>query len=246
MNNPDSSPTGCAWNSFPRLQISQGVYDPIRQLYSYSCGIQFISSAHEFPNATGAWCAFYCDPVNVDTDRPSGACICFPCRIIRNAQDVTASRDVHMGEDLKEDPESPVGEAETVELVSVRLNPEVVPARFPRYRHPSHRHRLFMLTGRERSCDNISCRRNIELEETIFSCIRCGFDLCQRCFQLDSEVHVPLSAGDARICDSTITPVELGVVVHPDMARPETPVDREENVVVGQYNDMEHPVQYSL
>jgi hypothetical protein len=37
------------------------------------------------------------------------------------------------------------------------------------------------------------------------------------------------------------------------MARPETPeakdevhVDSEENVVVGQYNDMEHPVQYSL
>lgn len=97
-------------------------------------------------------------------------------------------------------------------IVSDRLNPNSVPSIFTRYRHPGHRHRLFMMTGiTGRQCDHTMCKKSIAGPETIFSCFRCNFDLCSKCFQLDTEVTVPLSPRDAEVNETTVTPVTLPV-----------------------------------
>jgi hypothetical protein len=82
-----------------------------------------------------------------------------------------------------------------------------IPPRFTRYRHPSHKHRMFMLRGLERVCDNSNCKHDIEEDETVFTCFKCDFDLCQTCFQLDSETVVPLSKDDENIHDKTVEPL---------------------------------------
>ena len=74
-----------------------------------------------------------------------------------------------------------------------------VPDRFPRYRHGSHPHRLYVLFGiPNHRCDNANCRRPITSLETRFSCMRCDFDLCDRCFQLGPEVCVPINEDEDR------------------------------------------------
>jgi hypothetical protein len=93
--------------------------------------------------------------------------------------------------------------------LSVRLNPTKVPAKFTRYRHPSHHHRLFMLTGIvNHHCDNKNCQKQIGSRDTIFSCFRCDFDLCDACFQMQTcETEVPLAQDDATVDDTTVTPL---------------------------------------
>jgi len=94
--------------------------------------------------------------------------------------------------------------------MSVPLNTEQVPSRFTRYRHPSHKHRLFMLKGlANHCCDNTSCNKSISQRDTIFRCFRCDFDLCERCFQLGSTKCVPLSPRDADVDETTIRPLNF-------------------------------------
>ena len=83
--------------------------------------------------------------------------------------------------------------------MEVKLNPymDSIPERFPRYRHNSHPHRLYVLFGKpNHKCDNENCRKIIGTLETRFSCFRCNFDLCQECFQLDCENPVPINVDE--------------------------------------------------
>jgi len=100
--------------------------------------------------------------------------------------------------------------------LTIKINPEKVPQKFTRYRHPSHQHKLFMLTGLiDHRCDNLHCRRLILGRETIFSCFRCNFDLCDICFQLSGDVEVPLSREDKDVDENTVRPLStfLNVVL---------------------------------
>jgi len=90
--------------------------------------------------------------------------------------------------------------------LTIKLNPTVVPSKFTRYRHPSHKHKLFMVTGlSNHRCDNENCRKNICRNETIFSCFRCNFDLCDMCFQLNTvESEIPLAQDDIDVNETTV------------------------------------------
>lgn len=84
-------------------------------------------------------------------------------------------------------------------VTELKLNPymDSIPERFPRYRHNSHPHRLYVMFGKpNHSCDNQNCRKVIDTLETRFSCFRCNFDLCQECFQLDCENPVPINVDE--------------------------------------------------
>lgn len=97
---------------------------------------------------------------------------------------------------------------------TLSLNPYLsdVPEFFHRYRHPAHRHKLALLTKlRGHRCDNDNCDRNIPATDTIFSCLICDYDLCERCFQLNTEFEVPLSPTDSTIDERTIRPL---IVAH--------------------------------
>jgi len=105
-------------------------------------------------------------------------------------------------------------EPEVTPFLSIKLNPEKIPEKFTRYRHPSHRHKLFMLTGlTSRKCDNLNCEKHIGRMDTIFSCFRCDFDLCANCFQLDTVNQVPLSPRDSEVNECTIKPLSENLTV---------------------------------
>jgi hypothetical protein len=101
----------------------------------------------------------------------------------------------------------------------VRLNPTVIPAKYTRYRHPSHCHRLFITKGCEhRDCDNRNCRTDImPPDATIFRCFKCDFDLCSLCFQLDSldGYMVPLAEDDETIDENIVIPLRVLLSVNP-------------------------------
>ena len=92
---------------------------------------------------------------------------------------------------------------------TIKLNPAIVPAKFIRYRHPSHKHRLFMVISFGHNyCNNLNCRINIAQGKTIFRCFRCDYDLCEKCFQLDfNEDMVPLADDDKTVNETTIRPI---------------------------------------
>lgn len=89
-----------------------------------------------------------------------------------------------------------------------KLNPFLneVPDFFQRFRHGSHKHRLFAVFGNDnRVCDNSNCEIRISSQDTHFMCPRCDFDLCQKCFRLDSSTHTPLADDDDEIDDRIFT-----------------------------------------
>jgi hypothetical protein len=92
---------------------------------------------------------------------------------------------------------------------NVRLNDTVVPAKFTRYRHPSHRHRLFMIISQGHNyCNNKNCNMNITSNKTMFRCFRCDYDLCGNCFQLGTKGDpVPLGPDDNDVDETTINPI---------------------------------------
>lgn len=100
-------------------------------------------------------------------------------------------------------------ELKTVSGLYLGINPTKVPLKFKRYYHPSHCHKLFMLTGlRGHRCDNLNCSKHIQTNETIFSCFRCDFDLCDICFQLGSNTpNVSLASDDKDIDETTVRPL---------------------------------------
>ncbi len=83
-----------------------------------------------------------------------------------------------------------------------------LPAKFTRYKHPSHRHRLFMLVNR--IDDSIECNGGDDCEnripecgDTIFTCFDCEYDLCLGCFSRPfKEEEEKLSPSDDEIDDS--------------------------------------------
>ena len=91
----------------------------------------------------------------------------------------------------------------------VRLNETVVPAKFTRYRHPSHCHRLFMIISMGHNyCNNKNCNMNIKCNKTMFRCFRCDYDLCGNCFQLGAKGDpVPLAPDDNDVDETTINPI---------------------------------------
>lgn len=98
---------------------------------------------------------------------------------------------------------------ETPPTFPVKLNTEIIPAKFSRYRHPSHSHKLFMTIARTRlRCDNLNCRRDITPGSTSFSCVRCDFDLCEFCFQLAGDHEVPISPRDSEVNEVTARPLD--------------------------------------
>ena len=94
-------------------------------------------------------------------------------------------------------------------LNKVRLNDTVVPAKFTRYRHPSHCHRLFMIISLGHNyCNNKNCNMNIKCNKTMFRCFRCDYDLCGNCFKLGTKGDpVPLSPDDNDVDETTINPI---------------------------------------
>lgn len=100
--------------------------------------------------------------------------------------------------------QSPSGEC--LNTIKVQLNPTVVPAKFTRYRHPSHHHRLFMIISLGHNyCNNKNCNININSNKTMFRCFRCDYDLCDRCFQLStSTAPVPLAEDDNDVNETTL------------------------------------------
>jgi hypothetical protein len=120
----------------------------------------------------------------------------------------------------------PVGDQNVSELqlekkqnsLQVRLNPTVVPLKFTRYRHPSHKHRMFMIISfGHNGCNNKNCGICIGVNKTMFRCFRCDYDLCGDCFQLDTQIEpVPLAEDDSDINESTITPVSNSFYVDPE------------------------------
>lgn len=93
--------------------------------------------------------------------------------------------------------------------INVQLNPTVVPAKFTRYRHPSHCHRLFMIISFGHNyCNNKNCNINIKCNKTMFRCYRCDYDLCGNCFQLGTKGDpVPLAPDDNDVDETTINPI---------------------------------------
>jgi hypothetical protein len=93
--------------------------------------------------------------------------------------------------------------------ITVKLNATVVPAKFTRYRHPSHRHRLFMIISLGHNyCNNKKCRIQIRANKTMFRCFRCDYDLCGNCFQLGTTGEpVPLAEDDNDVDETTVEPV---------------------------------------
>jgi len=77
--------------------------------------------------------------------------------------------------------------------------------RLPRFKHDSHPHRLFRNIIREVNvqCDNQHCKRILGEMETSYTCFRCDFDLCVRCFYLQTEQQSieHLHDSDNDICD---------------------------------------------
>lgn len=103
-------------------------------------------------------------------------------------------------------------------ILQVRLNPTVVPDKFTRYRHPSHKHRMFMIISFGHNyCNNKNCQTNIGVNKTLFRCFRCDYDLCDQCFQLDTQLEaVPLAEDDSDINETTITPIINSFYVDPE------------------------------
>jgi len=70
------------------------------------------------------------------------------------------------------------------------INPEVrkLPAVLPRYRHPSHHHRLeYCMTEVERRTCNV-CHKYMPKYEIRFFCVKCDYDMCIPCFEkLDED-----------------------------------------------------------
>jgi hypothetical protein len=93
--------------------------------------------------------------------------------------------------------------------ITLKLNPTVVPLKFTRYRHPSHRHRLFMIISfGHNSCNNKKCGIQIRANKTIFRCFRCDYDLCGKCFQLGTTGEpVPLAEDDNHVDETTVEPI---------------------------------------
>ena len=58
-----------------------------------------------------------------------------------------------------------------------------------RYHHPSHPHKLFqnIIRNQKIFCDNLNCTRRILNNEVSYVCFRCNFDLCSRCFDLQTD-----------------------------------------------------------
>jgi ribosomal protein L37AE/L43A len=113
------------------------------------------------------------------------------------------------GKSVEKSPEAASIEEEKP-FVKVYLNTEKVPLKFTRYRHKSHKHKMFMLTGlTNHRCNN--CQKAINRMDTIFSCFRCDWDLCGNCWQLPSKREVPLAEDDKDVNETTITPVEIFV-----------------------------------
>ena len=70
----------------------------------------------------------------------------------------------------------------------------------PRYRHPSHKHRLeYCTAGGDRECD--ICKGDIETGHIRFCCPRCDYDLCPGCFEGLAGRTVALSDSDAEMDD---------------------------------------------
>jgi hypothetical protein len=103
----------------------------------------------------------------------------------------------------------PVLENTIQNILVPTLNPSVVPDKFIRYRHPSHRHRLFMLISFGHNyCNNKKCKIPIACNKTMFRCFRCDYDLCGNCFQLGTKGEpVPLANDDDDVDETTIVPI---------------------------------------
>lgn len=95
------------------------------------------------------------------------------------------------------------------EELRLNLNQTQVPAKFTRYRHPSHRHRLFMIISLGHNyCNNKKCGIQIRANKTMFRCFRCDYDLCGNCFQLGTTGEpVPLAEDDNDVDERTVEPV---------------------------------------
>lgn len=83
--------------------------------------------------------------------------------------------------------------------------PDRLPAKLQRYRHPGHKHRMFLSIVRFPQsviCDNQKCNRAIQFCETVLTCPQCDLDICAHCFSqpLDSQVEpVSLAENDSKI-----------------------------------------------
>jgi hypothetical protein len=83
--------------------------------------------------------------------------------------------------------------------------PDPLPLKLQRYRHPGHKHRMFMSMVRfpqSIRCDNQKCQRAIQFCETVLTCPRCDLDICAHCFSqpLDASVMpVDLAPNDGKI-----------------------------------------------
>lgn len=110
------------------------------------------------------------------------------------------------------------GKEKKEKTLQISVNPYIddIPTRFPRYRHPSHKHRLFMLLGvPNQFCSNRNCGRGIRSSDTIFCCLCCDYYLCQMCFQLNScSCTYQELDGDDEIEDFTISPLGQYLKVH--------------------------------
>ena len=86
-----------------------------------------------------------------------------------------------------------------------------------RYRHPSHRHKLFQTIVRNMNifCDNQNCKRRLFNNEVDYVCFRCNYDLCARCFILPTEPQstVPLAESDSEINEDVLFIPERSPIV---------------------------------
>jgi hypothetical protein len=114
--------------------------------------------------------------------------------------------------------DGPVINSESEMTLRVKLNPTVVPAKFTRYRHPSHKHRMFMIISfGHNTCNNNNCRNLVQSNNTLFRCFKCDYDLCGKCFQLGTkEDPIPLAEDDANINDTTVEPIINSFCVDPE------------------------------
>ena len=77
--------------------------------------------------------------------------------------------------------------------------PENLEKKLTRFRHPCHKHKLFINFVRDMAifCDNKNCRRRLNNHEVSFVCFQCNFDLCAHCFALPTEAESACDLSDS-------------------------------------------------
>jgi hypothetical protein len=77
-----------------------------------------------------------------------------------------------------------------------------------RFRHDSHKHKLFrtMILDDGLLCKNTRCRREIVRQEIVYNCPRCNYNLCAHCFTLptDEDTIIELDETDKDIKEDVL------------------------------------------